>query len=467
MRFRVAPPVVFLIILSAGVLATYYAIPHVSLTQSANDVDHVSLYQNGIAAISLARPFQSVGGDQVLTVALPTTTIFESLTASGEGIAVKEMRSSLSSDPALHPGDTLLVHMDDGAIHKGSFVSQDGGQFLLATDGGTTLVQTSHVSAVEVSGRRLDPSGPALTTVSILITAAPGRHNVRVSYLATGAGWNPSFILDPTTGDMTFFATLTGMQDWRNVTLDLISGSPNLVYGVNGGSYSLRASAAYDMSADSASGYSPQVGASESVGSLHRYRYNGTVELAKGETVRLPMATGKAEIQRHYYEALAGDSANNDWQALPEKYQLRNTLGEMLPAGPIRVYLGGEWVGSDTLPALGKGEVGNITVAHSNDVKSRVDQVSQTSTDPVFLDPKSNQGSYMQTTVYDLQVRNLADFRIDLRAVLQTFDQSGHQIIATSPPAHLEGYRVWNQNVAAGATAHFSFTIERSQTAYR
>ena len=75
----------------------------VSFSGDRNDVDHVTLYENGLAAISLARSFSSPGGEQVLTFQVPTTAVFETLTVSGEGVAVEELRSALSSKPVLEP----------------------------------------------------------------------------------------------------------------------------------------------------------------------------------------------------------------------------------------------------------------------------------------------------------------------------------------------------------------------------
>ncbi len=434
----------------------------------ANDVDHVTLYQNGIAAISLVRPFQSAGGQQVLTISLPTTTVFESLTVEGVDVAVMEMRSALASDPALHTGDSLIIHMDDGKTHAGTFVSQDGGQILLATQSGTTLVQMSHVSAVEVAGRKVDPNGPASTTVSILVSSPAGTHSVRVAYLARGSGWNPSYILDPGTGAMTFFATLTGMQNWHNVTLDLVSGNPNMVYNYRDSDYSL-SGLSFDVAAGSSPpSYTPGVDSSESLGSLHRYHYKGTVELAQGETVRLPMVTGTVDVQRHYFQA-GGSAYANEWQSLPELYKIRNTLGESLPAGQVRLFLDGEWIGSDNLRALAKGEVGNVTVSHSDDVKARTVQQSQTRGQPSFPDPLSNRGNTKVTTTYDLQVRNLSDNPIDLRAMFQTNEGGSVRVmnVQPGPDETIGSARIWNHDVPSGATVHYLVTIETVEDSYR
>ena len=469
MQRRIIVPVVVLSLLAAAAFAAYLGIPHTRLSQNPDDVDHVALYQNGLAAISLVRPFEAVGGLQVLELSLPTTTIFDSVTVTGEGVTVKELRSSLAADPALHPGDKLSVRSDDGATFAGTFLGTHGDQLLLSKEGGTVVIQMQHITAVEVTGRAVDPSGPGSTAVTILVQAEKGPRSVRVAYLAQGVGWSPNYILDPKTGAMTFFATLTGLQDWHNVTLDLVAGNPNMVYTPQ--PMSQEPTLAYaGLTADAATkgGYGGGFGSSQALGAMHRYHYPGTVELALGETVRLPVVSGTVDVMRHYFRA-DGSGYAQDWAALPETYQIRNTLGETLPAGPVRVYLEGEWIGADNLPALGKGEQGNVTVSFSDDVKARTTQVSQTRSEPSFPYPASpRQGRVVVTTTYDFQVRNLSDKQVDLRATFQTNEGGTTRVLNLSPqPDEDNGsLRVWNDDVAAGATVHYTVTIETIEESY-
>ena len=467
MQRRLWAAVALTLILASTAFAAYWSIPRTPLSRDANDVDHVTLYQNGLAAITLVRPFEGVGGDQVLEISLPTTTIFDSLIVVGEGVIVRELRSSLAADPALHPGDKLTVRLDDGSTVQGVFQASQGNQLLLSKEGGTVLVQLSKVSAVEVTGRTVDPSGPGSTSVSVLVRAELGPRTVRISYLAQGTGWAPNYILDPQTGDMTFFATLTGLQDWSNVTLDLVAGNPNMVYTPNYAKTQLHFSEAAGAPAmDSDGGYGGGFSGSQALGAMHRYHYGGTVDLALGETVRLPVVTGKAEILRHYFRA-DGNPYAGEWTGLPETYQLRNTLGETLPAGPVRVYLDGEWIGADTLPALGKGEQGNITVSFSDDVKARTVQLEQTRSDPVSSGFGGRRIVHV-TTTYDLQVRNLGAEAVDLRATFHTNEGSTTKVLEVTPAPDEErpANRVWDDSLDPGETLHFVLTIETQEETY-
>jgi len=466
-------PIAVIALLAGAAVASTWSLTHIRVSSGPTDVDHVTLYQGGLAAISLVRAFDAPGGDTVLDLALPTSTVFDTLTVDGAGVAVRELRSTLAADPTLRAGDQLTVHLDDGSHVAGAYVALQDGQLTLATEQGTTVVQLPHVSAVEVAGRHVDPGAAGVTTVSVLVNAPAGRHSVRVAYLANGAGWAPSHILDPGTGAMTFFATLTGLQDWSNVTLDLVAGQPRMVYGVGSGG-DLRyqglvtADAFSGAGASSATGtYAPNVGPSESMGALHRYHYQGTVSLARGQTVRLPVVTGQVDVLRHYLSA-SGSTYASDWSGLPEMYQLRNTMGETLPSGPVRAYLGGEWVGSDTLPALGKREQGNITVAQTDDAKARVQVLRQDRGDPVFDDPSSPRHARVTvTTTYELQVGDFGDTAWDVRATFHANEGGTTKVLSTSPPAQkVNGALVWDATVAGGATSAFDVTVQTVEDTY-
>lgn len=451
---------------SVAALGTWYGTTRIDLSDSPNDVDHVTLYQNGLAAISLVRPYDAPGGETWLTFQLPTTTVFDSILVRGDGIVVKELRSSLSQSPVLHPGDQLIVHVRDGPRIEGSLLEQSGDQLLIATKDSSALVRMSDIATVEVKGRAVDPAEAGTTTVSILVTADAGPRTVKLSYLAQGAGWSPNHIFDPTTGAFTFFATLTGMQDWDNVTLDLIAGNPNMVYTPAPRAMT-PSSPTFDYAGLGGSGpaYGDGFTPSSSLGDLHKYHFKGTVTLRQGELVRLPVATGTVQVLRHFYEANA-QPHERAWTGLPEKYQFRNTLAEPIPAGPVRIYLGGEWVGADNVQAVGISEIANITAAFSGDVKAR------TVVDSVVRGEPFNSGEYGRrirhvTTVYDVQVRNLrtgADAAIDVRA---TFEPGTWRIIGVDaiPPESLrEGTTlVWNENAGSGEVLHHRITVQHDE----
>ncbi len=252
-----------LLVASATAYGTFVA-TQVRVGSSAHDADHVTLYQNGLAAISLAREFEATGASQQVTFRVPTTAVFESVRVEGSNVQVQELRSSLAADPTLHPGDDLIVRLKDGtAPIEGTLVQMMGSQFALSHEGGSILVEMDAVSAIEVKGRALDPDAAGSTTITVVLTAPAGTRTIMIGYLAQGAGWTPHHLVDVQTGVWTFFASLTGLQDWSNVTLDLVAGSPNVVYQPSyrsfDATYSMQFSGASLLDSD---GYGGSVGSS-------------------------------------------------------------------------------------------------------------------------------------------------------------------------------------------------------------
>lgn len=461
MHRRTVPLLLVMLTVSVAAYSGFSRNAPVYLSQSSLEIDHVTLYQGGLAAIRMEREFDANGLNQTLVFLLPTTAVFDSLSVKGDGVRVSELRSSLAADAGLHAGDQLIVRMEGGIIVNGSLVSQDGNRLLLQTPNGIVRVEGAHILTVEVLGRALAAKSIGSSEVTLVVRATPGHHIVRLSYLAQGSGWTPNHILDPRSGDFTFFATLAGLQDWSNVTLDLVSGSPNMVYAPNYASpmLSLAFSGINDKSYDGDS-YAPPVGPSEQLGDLHRYHHVGQVSFHRGETVRIPMVTGHMDVLRHYYEANAAAYVNT-WTSLPEKYEVRNSLSEPLPAGAIRLYLDGEFVGADHLQGLGKGELGNVTAAFSNDVKARVVLVDEQRGG--YTNFENGQRRQDVTSHYDVQVRNLregADARIDLRAVLQvTGEDARTSQIRPAADQVLGSTIIWNEHVGGGDTAHHTLTV--------
>lgn len=346
----------------------------IELSHSPGDADHVTLYQNGLAAVTLVRSFESDGGKRLLSFALPSTTVFDSIRLEGNGVLVRETRSSLADRAFAQPGDQVVVHVD-AARFEGILVAVQDATLLVKTGDGTAVVQASQVTALEVKGREVRPEGPGTTQVELLVDAPPGNHTVKLSFLAQGAGWTPHYQLDPTSGHIVFYATLTGLADWNDIGLDLVAGSPTVVAS---GRFDARNSALHfappeaDAFAGGGAGGSvaTSFGASQQLGDLHRYSYPGKLTFHRGETVRLAVLEGDLNMVRHYYAVDA--RPGQDKVPAFETYQVRNTLTEPLPAGVVRLYLGTEWVGESAMGDLGRGEDTNLTASRSGEVKARV-----------------------------------------------------------------------------------------------
>lgn len=427
----------------------------VPLSDQAGAADRVTLYQNGLAFVELQRNFSAGQGQVILDLAVPSSTILDSLRLSGEGVDVKEVRASPGLSGPVQLGDEVVVRTAGGS-YEGVLVERRGDGLVLSDGANATVVRSDAIEAIEVQGRDLSEADPTAARVSILVDAEAGNRSVTVTYLAAGPSWHPSYELELSTGEATFFATLTGLHTWRNVTLDLVAGSPNLV-ATPSQERTFQADAG-DGGAQGAGGpsYDVDVSGPAALGELHRYTLGRTTNLTSGETVRLPVSTGEWEIVRRYravdasvgFGSERGDSRSVD---VLERYEIRNTFQAPLPTGVVRFYRDATWVGEDVLRNVPAGETGNVTVARSLDVTAqlRLSQMESTAS--------------KDTRTYTLTVENdkTSGEPIDLEAAL-SYPSYRTNLVSTDPePDRVSGTTVrWLADLPAGDAATFRLTYE-------
>ncbi|HEX2065786.1 MAG TPA: hypothetical protein VHI93_03140 [Candidatus Thermoplasmatota archaeon] len=126
--------------------------------------------------------------------------------------------------------------------------------------------------------------------------------------------------------------------------------------------------------------------------------------------------------------------------------------------------LGPEWIGSDHLPDLGRGEDANVTVARSGEVKARVQVDSEKTGDPSPAGPQGGR-TRTRTTTYAVEARNLRDgpdAAVDIRI---GFASGGHRTtvldVSPSPSERHGDVRFWDRPLEGGRTATFHVTLER------
>lgn len=447
MQRRAVIAIVSLTLLASVVAAALVIRPGspVALTTTPNAADRVLLYQNGLAAVSLSRSFEATPDGTRLTFALPPTVVFDSVRLEGEGVTVKEIRSATSQSSGIHPGDEVIIHVDQQKF-AGTVQSIEGGTITLRTATGLTYVEMSKATAVEVTKTNVAATPVGSLSAEALVIAPLGTHNVTLSYLLRGPGWTPSYALDADTGDLVFYATLTAGDDWHGVSLDLMSGSPNVVYTPSPFPQPAEGAIARAKTSDS-------FGESTPIGDLHRYRYEGTIDLSRGEAARLVVAEGKAKIVRSYHEVHAntgwgGVSGDEQNVAVLEKLQIQNDLSEPLPAGILRAYRQGEFVGEDMLQSVPKGDATNVTLATSQDIKAKLTLVSH------------GADASKDTYSYSLSLRNFGRAS-DVRVVIDvpTFRTTLRSFEPATGVAK-GGFVAWDAQLGEGATQSFAVTYE-------
>jgi hypothetical protein len=460
MQRRLALALVALSLVATALAAAFVSTSaprHVTLATRPSEADHVTLYENGLAAIELRRSFNATTQVTTLDLPLPPTAIFDSLTLAGDGVAVREMRSALDQTSGIHAGDTVTVHVGDQSYH-GLVQAIDGGTLALRSDKGLTYVPTSQATVIEVeeagaTDAATPEPAPGALDASITVESAPGVHDVTVTYLAQGPGWTPSYRLDEDSGALTYFATLTGLDDWHDVSLDLVSGSPHVVYEQLPHAAVAPGVPAAMPAKGAAVSFGSSFAPSEPMGELHRYHYDGALDVSRGETVRLVVAQGNVTLERHFLEAATSlgccaDPGSRQDVAVLEKLRFRNALGEPLSPGTVRVYKDGDWVGEDTLPDTAPGDEANVTVAQSDEVKATLTLASHDAL------PSSDRWSYQLT------VTSHAGDAKDLRVALEA-PSYRTTITSESPGAAVEGTTAtWDATLVPGASGTYVLAFE-------
>lgn len=460
-RWVVAGLVVALIATAAVVALVRDRPDTVPLTGSPEAADQVTLYQSGLVFVELDRSFQAPGGEAVLELTVPASTFVDSLRVQGESVVVKEVRASSALDPTFQEGDTLVVTTDT-RTYEGELIDQRDQGLLLDTGESATLVKEEAIESIELVDGTDQASPTNAVDVEVLVDAPAGNRSVQVSYLSQGPQWVPSYQLDVDTGRFTFFATLQGVFSWKNVTLDLVSGNPNVVAQPDRFDDAHRDAAAGGADGDAPS-YDVGVQPAGTLGSLHRYQLDRPVNLTAGQTLRLPVLDDGIRIVDRYHEArerLGWGSTRDDAREtrVHERYELENNLTEPLPPGVVRFFEQGTWIGEDRLPQTPLGAHANVTVATAFEVNARTTLVEQSSDD---------RGT--TTSTYRLEVTNRRsadrdDAAVDLRAFLDAPDDRV-TLVSTEPDPYDETATAaqWRTTLPPGGSASFELRFEQAR----
>lgn len=381
---------------------------------------------------------------------------------SGEDVTVKEVRASPSIDPTFEEGDDLVVTTDT-RTYEGRLVERRDGGLLLDTRKTATLVKHDAIESIELLNWTEQDTPASAVDVRVQVDAPMGNRSVEVSYLAHGPRWVPSYQLDVDTGRFTFFATLQGVFSWENVTLDLVSGSPNVVAQPEPERFK-RSMADAEQAEAGASAPSYDVGLSPvgTLGSLHRYRLSEPVDLTAGETLRLPVLDDAIHVVDRYHEArerLGWGSTRDDARdtTVLERYELENNLSEPLPPGVLRFFEDGTWIGEDQLGQTAIGAHANVTVAKAVEIDARTVLVEQTS---------DREGT---TSTYRLEVTNRrsadrTDAAVDLRAFLDAPDDRVTVLSVDPEPYDRTGTAAqWRTTLDAGETTSVQLRFEQAR----
>ncbi len=288
----------------------------------------VTLYQGGFAFVEERKALEPVGEGLARIPGLPTTIVLGSL--AWEGVAAREWRL-VSPKRGLEAliGEEVLVSYA-GRTARGVLLSLEGG-LLLETPEGYLLIPEyeSVLSPVK-------PDSGALPALE-LVLAGPAPEEITLRYLVRELSWEASYIGLYHDGSL----VLRGIATLRNgCGVDFTDAEVSLVAGEVFGP---REGESYGAKGIMPLAAAPTVAP---VGAYHRYSLPGRVDLRRGETL-VEYLPGTEVAADEGYRFTRG--------SVLFILRFENTTGLPLPAGTVRVFGAGAFLGE---AAIGHTPVG-------------------------------------------------------------------------------------------------------------
>ncbi|MCR4404692.1 MAG: hypothetical protein NUW06_05380 [Candidatus Acetothermia bacterium] len=251
-------------------------------------------------------------------------------------------------------------------IYRGTLLGLDGAVIIQERTGEVQIVK-------DPTGFTL-PGLPELTsepTLSWLVaTDLVGPQPARLDYLTTGLSWEATYlgILNEEELDLKSRVSVSNSSglSYRDVTLRLVAGQPHRVGTVRGLGYAKETAMA---------AAAPQF-AEAAAFEYHLYTLDRPATIEDGTTKELSFISAPhVQIARHYiYE---GQYRDGVWTEVEFSNSKANGLGQPLPAGTIRFYQDGLFVGEGTIPHTPVDEEVTLTVGRAFDLigeRTLVDQ---------------------------------------------------------------------------------------------
>ena len=425
-----------------GVLAVMNLAPNTVFIGEKTHADSVTIYQNGVTFVTYKENVTLNSGVNTIAFYLPSSVILETLKI--DGVKVLQIKTT-GEQPYLEKGDEVLVRTSNGE-YSGVFRGWSGNNLVLVNGNKTMILYD--VQEIEV----LNMAEPHLGEISVNATVeAEGNAEIRVSYLMRGTSWQASYFLDLDTGDIECWATVKGVENWKDVNLTLVSGGPHIVYRY-APSYPY---IYYDsMKAEATAGSNGRNGSwsSSELDEYHEYTLNRKITFYKGETAKLPLFSGNVKLRQEYYWS------GNQWSSnskVINRYYINNTLDEPLPSGVVEFYRSGKWVGEDRLTYTPIGDENPVMVGYAYDIKVSSKTISSGWSGEYYPQTYSYSG--------EITVKNFKTKSIMIK--IEVYVGSGNDLnySGTPSPKYDDGKLMWTITVNSGSIAKISYNYSYTQ----
>jgi len=322
----------------------------------------LTIYSNDLALVSELRTLALEPGEVRVSLEglperlIPDSVYLEWLTAGVEVLEQEFLYEPLSESTLLERFIAQEVEVRDReGSYRGTLLSVDGAVILRERTGEVQIIK-------EPTGFTL-PRLPAMATEPrlelILSTELWGEQEARLSYLTRGLSWGASYtaVLNGDRMDLRGLVSITNNSglSFKDARLRLVAGEPHRVAERPGYTKALAEAAP------------PSQFVEEAAFEYHLYTLKRPATLADGRTKQLSFISApQVRIERHYtYEGQVREGVLVEVEFLNSKL---NGLGKPLPAGTVRFYQDGLFVGEDRISHTPIDERVSLTVGRAFDL---------------------------------------------------------------------------------------------------
>jgi len=281
-----------------------------------------------------------------------------------------------------------------------------------------------------------------------------GTHSISLSYLVPNVGWSVNYKYyissdaDKGDGSMQAWADVSNNagENWENIRLKVAVGYPHMLsYYSPLVRYAAENAYAPKALAESMGGSAISDFVSSFLGEYYVYALSEPITLKNGETRNLALFENSAKFSRQYIW-------DTTWERPHKVYKINNTGDQSWGAGTARIYLGGDFIGEDSITYTPRGKEAEVTVADVPEVVVKKQVNSTTATEYKSA----------RTTTYKvvLSLENKKDEDVEL--TVRDWMNSGDVIelsSSTIPPKREEQNRLeWTVHLNKGEIRTVSYT---------
>jgi hypothetical protein len=330
----------------------------------AEEAVQLTIYSGDLAMVREQRAVKLEPGESLLSLQdLPEGLIPDSVYLEGEGLVVLEQEfvyEPLSEAALLEQfiGAEIEVREDE-RVYRGKLLAADAGGEVILQE------RTGEVQIIKVPTGFTLPGLPVLTTEPTLVwrvsTELEGEQHIRLNYLTRGLSWSAGYTAQFGEDELALksFVSVTNRSGlgYRNAQLRLVAGQPHRVTAPRELGY---AKALEAMPA------APEF-MEEAAFEYHLYTLDRPATLEDGQTKQFAFISAphvKAEW-RYTYE---GQYRDGVWTEVEFTNSKESGLGKPLPAGTVRFYQEGLFLGEDMIPHTPVDEKVTLTVGRAFDL---------------------------------------------------------------------------------------------------